>query len=52
MDNQQKQRIGSIIQAIGTVTSAYANTPNKYFNDTFLDDLDLIGMHCKLQEMH
>jgi hypothetical protein len=43
MDNQQKQRIGSIIQAIGTVISAYANTPNKYFNDTFLDDLDLIG---------
>lgn len=43
MDNQQKQRIGSIIQAIGTVISAYANTPNKYFSETFLDDLDLIG---------
>jgi hypothetical protein len=43
MDNQQKQRIGSIIQAIGTVISAYANTPNKFFNHTFLDDLDLIG---------
>lgn len=43
MDNEEKQRIGSIIQAIGTVISAYANTPNQYLNDTFLDDLDLIG---------
>ncbi|MCM3719349.1 DUF6944 family repetitive protein [Fictibacillus phosphorivorans] len=43
MDNQQKQRIGSIIQAIGTVLSAYANSPNRYLSTTFLDDLDVIG---------
>lgn len=43
MDNQQKQKIGTIIQAIGTVISAYANTPNKFLSQNFLDDLDLIG---------
>jgi hypothetical protein len=43
MDNQQKQWIGSVIQAIGTVASAIANTPNKFLSHQFLDDLDLIG---------
>jgi ABC-type transporter Mla maintaining outer membrane lipid asymmetry permease subunit MlaE len=43
MNNKQKQQIGSIIQAIGTVLSAFANTPNKFLKDKFLDDLDLIG---------
>jgi hypothetical protein len=43
MDNQQKQQIGGVIQAIGTVISAIANTPISILSDQFLEDLDLIG---------
>jgi hypothetical protein len=43
MDNQQKQLIGSVIQAIGTVISAIANTPNRFLRDEFQEQLDLIG---------
>ncbi|WP_416731681.1 DUF6944 family repetitive protein [Fictibacillus sp. JL2B1089] len=43
MDNQQKQQIGGVIQAIGTVISAVANTPISVLSDQFQEDLDLIG---------
>jgi hypothetical protein len=43
MDNQEQQFFGSVIQAIGTVVSAIANTPNQILSEETWDDIDVIG---------